>query len=357
MKIGVALSQGRAPRTGRATGSRRILRSLASLRLTLLGIAALMVIAFVVNRFEGVSSAWLTVVLACLALNLVCAILDRPQFRRQPALLVFHLSLLAILVLSALGLMVRMQGRVEVVEGQAFDASRVETVAVGPWHRRRLERIGFEQGRIEVAYNPDLVRGRTRSEVRTWAGQSSTLSSVGDTRPLVLEGYRFLTTSNKGYAVLLTWESPDAMRLTGAVHMPSYPLYEWKQRNHWIAPSGERLEIELVLPAVERERPWTLRTVAQDAALDVSVPNVGARVLRVGDELPLKAGTLRFDGVRLWMGYRIEFNPVLPWLFAASVVGVSGLAWHFWRKLGLQPADARSDGAARGVKRVHADDH
>lgn len=325
----------------------RPLGALASLRLTLVGMAALGVAALASYRQAELSPTWLAAPLALLAVNLLAALICRPQFRRQGGLLVFHVCLLAIIALAALGLMTRLQGRVELVEGQVFDPAAVVTVRQGPWHPHRLDRVRFEQGMIEVDYGPNLARGRTRSELTVAAGEQGLYRMrVGDTRPLSLAGYRFITTFNKGYAALLTWRGPDGETVRGAVHMPAYPLWEWKQQNRWTAPRGETLELELELPEPARDRPWTLRSRNVGGRLIVRVAGANAVTLQPGASASLGGGSLRFEGLRLWMGYRIEYNPALPWLFAAAVVGVAGLAWHFWGKFGPSPVAALQPGRA-----------
>ena len=41
---------------------------------------------------------------------------------------------------------------------------------------------------------------------------------VGDDTPLVLDGYRLYTTSNKGFAPLLTWQQNGAPAVHGVLH-------------------------------------------------------------------------------------------------------------------------------------------
>jgi cytochrome c biogenesis protein len=63
----------------------------------------------------------------------------------------------------------------------------------------------------------------------------------------------------------------------------------------------------------------------------------GSVELRRGQSAELDSGRLRFDDLRMWMGYRIVFDPTLPWLLAAGMVGVFGLGRHFQRKLWSRP--------------------
>src|SRR5512143_21378 len=215
---------------------------LASLKLTLVGMAALAAGVLTSYRRADAEAAWVVAPLALLAVNLLAAIATHPRFRQQPALLGFHLCLLAVIVLAAAGRLMRLDARVEIAEGQAFSAAEVMTVSRGPWHRWRLDRAAFVQGPVSVDYLPGLVRGHTYSRVQVAdaAGTPATVI-VGDDKPLVVAGYRFYTTPNKGYALLLTWLQPGAEPRTGAIHLPSYPMLDWKQESRWTTPAGEGL--------------------------------------------------------------------------------------------------------------------
>ena len=108
--------------------------ALASLRLTLLGMLGLALTVLATYRDPELATAWVALPLGVLAVNLLAALLVNPRFRTQAGLLVFHLCLLAVVVLSAVGLMTRFEGRLELTEGQAFTPGAVEIVSRGPWH-------------------------------------------------------------------------------------------------------------------------------------------------------------------------------------------------------------------------------
>jgi cytochrome c biogenesis protein len=277
--------------------------------------------------------------LLVLALNLGAALLVHPRFRRQAGLLCFHVALLAVLVLGALEQLRRFDGRVELLVGEAFDPGNVQVRAAGPLYGdARLDPVRFRQGHFSVEYAPQLTRRETRSLVYLPGRETPVI--VGDTRPLSMGGYHFHTTSNKGYAALLRWEGADGAMAVGAVHFPSYPLRDWEQVNRWTTPVGEELALELILPeAAPDTRTWRLdsrRAADLPASLGVSRDGGEGRVAR-GDWVPVAGGRLRFEGLRMWMGYQVSFNPLLAWLLAAGGVGVAGLAWHFWVKLWSRP--------------------
>lgn len=319
-----------------------LLGRLASLKFTAWLLPALGAGAMVHCARAGAAPWWLLAPLAGLSVNLLAAILVAPRFRRQAALLVFHLCLLAVLALVAAGRLTYLDARVEIAEGQSFDPGLVEILAAGPLHHPRLAEVRFEQGEIQVDYAPRLVRGHTRSSVRIPdAAGGGTAGMVGDDTPLIAAGYHFYTTPNKGYAAVLTWEAQGGRAQTGTVHFPSYPMWDWKQVQSWQPPVGAPLQLELALPqAVPMAQAWTLRA-PQGARLRV----IGAgldRSLQAGDRVQLDGGILRLEAVRLWMGYRIFFDPTLPWLFSAAVLGVLALAWHFLApfRLRLEAASA-----------------
>jgi cytochrome c biogenesis protein len=324
----------------------RLLAAIASLNLTLPGMGLLLVGVLVSYRAGAASAWWVAAPLILLAVNLAVAIAVQPRFRRQPALLAFHLALLAVLLLGAVERLSYFHGRVELLVGEAFDAGAVEVQARGPWYRdERLQRVSFMQGNYTVAYAPGLTRGETRSRVFVLQG-ARTPMEIGDTRALNLGGYHFYTTSNKGYAAMLTWLGGDGIPRLGAVHFPSYPLRDWKQVNDWTTPAGSEVTLELELPrSTPDDRAWLLDSRrAADMESRLTATWDAQRVsMRAGDWIALPGGRVRFDGLRMWMGYRISFNPLLPWLLAAGAVGVAGLSWHFWRRLWSRPLSLEED--------------
>jgi len=251
-----------------------LLRRLSSTRFTLLGMALLAV---------GAALSY-----------------DNPA-----GLLIFHLSLLGIVVLAAIGRLTHMEAHIEMVEGSAFDPAELMNVRKGPWHSGELDKVVFVQGPYTVDYAPGMMRGPTRSQVLVPDGQGGwERRVVGDDKPLVLEGYRFYTTFNKGFAAVLTWIPETGEPVTGTIHMPSYPLFDFRQANRWTPPGGEEIKFWLQLETgLKADQAWTL---------DPSKAR-GVLVLRTGDR-------------------RVELQPgqatALPWNKFAS---------HPWPRVGELP--------------------
>lgn len=322
-------------------GAWRPVRRLASVRLTL-GLIALLALGTVVALQVEDARTWPMVVpLALLAVNLLAAIATNGVFRRQTWLLVFHLSLVALLLLVAAGRLTYLKGHVGVTEGASFEG----VLAVderGPWHAGPLAAVRFVNAGFDIDYAPGWQRGATRNRVRWQTPEGRWKQAViGDQTPLVIAGYRFYTTFNKGFAPMFRWDDGKGSTLYGSVQLPSYPLNEYAQAAEW-TPPGSTTRIWVMLDIDEV-------VIDPEDHAAFRLPERYTLVLRVGearhelhpgDTLALPDGTLTFDGLRSWMGYRVFYDWTLPWLLAACVLAVASLAGHFWQKFAARPWDA-----------------
>ncbi|HEC19931.1 MAG TPA: hypothetical protein ENI97_11385 [Gammaproteobacteria bacterium] len=330
-----------------------MLRRLASLKFTLVGMILLAGGAMLSYGNPVDVSVWVLVVpLALLALNLFAAIVTNPRINRQPGLLVFHVCLLATVLLAGVGRLTHLDGHIELAENQAFNKDELLDVQKGPWHRGNLDKVHFIQGRYTVDYAPGLKRGLTHSQVFV-PRPDGTLEErdVGDDRPLILQRYRFYTTFNKGFAPILTWIPAQGAPITGRINMPSYPLFEYKQDNRWTPPgTGEVIKFWLQLKTgLNLDEAWVLDGRNASATLVVTAGDKRVE-MQPGEEVQLGPGRLRFESLTTWMGYRVFYDPTLQWLFWVSIAGVLGLTHFFWTKLNLAPWVDEADTAARGSK-------
>lgn len=351
----------------------RTLHRLASMRITVPALVVFAALAMAGRVWPSLPPAWLALPTLVLACNLLAALARHPHLRAQRALALFHWALIGVCLLVALSVLGRFEGEVEVVEGAAFDPDAVRVTEIGPLANRRVDGIGFEQGDLAVDYLPGLRRQDTATSVRV-GGEART---VGDREALDAGGYRLSPTSNKGFAVLLAWRGANGETQRGAIHLPSYPVYEWRQENTWRTPAGE----DVVVTFRPRERApidaaWTLsraravgtvgirtadgdRVVAIDGARPDrdattqtpagaagATPDTGSdrgaatAMHPPGATIALRGGTLTVEDVRLWMGYRIERDPALPWLFVVAALGITALGWHF---VATGPASTRRE--------------
>lgn len=309
-----------------------LVKYLASTRLTLVGFGALG-LALIAKEFSLFSASGIVLaILGGLTLNLAAALMVTPRLRQEAGLFIFHVGLLALLILAGVGRLTHFDGHVEVMEGNAFSASEVTTDSQGALHPDWLQRVAFQQGPFSVDYAPGVKRASTRSEVVVESETGVETRRVGDDVPLVERGFRFYTTHNKGLAVVLTWLPNKGETITGAIHMPGFPSFDWKQDNAWQPPNGPDIRFWLHLDTpMKEDRAWTL---ASDRVSGVLVVNAQDKrhELKRGESVNIDGGALRFDELRGWMGYRIFFDPTLPWMLFAALVALFGLALQFWRK-------------------------
>lgn len=317
-----------------------LLVRLASLRLTaaLLAVFGLGILVASLGglRFSPIVAACL----GALALNLLAMIATNPRFRQQGPLLLFHLALLAIIGLVALGRMIYLKGQAELVEGLEFDGQLV-AIDAGPWHPWRLDRARFVNQGFSVAYAPGLKRLETRNQV-AWTdpdGQPQA-AVIGDDKPLVLEGYRFYTTWNKGFSLLFEWQPAGGEAALGTVNLPSFPANALKQAQQWSLPGlteplWSMLQFDGELIPDDREGQFRL---PDDFRV---VVRYGERRWELapgdGQVIALPGGRLRYVELRSWMGYMVTWDATIPWLLAASAVAVLALGWHFWRQFSRRP--------------------
>jgi len=319
----------------------RAVRRLGSLRLTLCLIVLLAGGTALALRFEGARTWPMVIPLALLAANLLAAVATNGVFRRQTALLVFHLSLVALLLLVAAGRLTYLKGNVGVTDGASFDGMLSEQER-GPWHSGALASLSFINEGFTIDYAPGLQRGDTRNRVK-WRSDDGTWRQavIGDQEPLVLRGYRFYTTYNKGFAPTFRWRNNNGSEVYGSVQLPPYPAHEFRQAVEWTPPgSADSVWVMLDIDEV---------VIDPDEQSNFRLPERYTLILRSGDTryemhpgdtIRLADGTLVFDGLRAWMGYRVFYDWTLPWLLAACVVAVVSLAWHFWTKFAAKPWDA-----------------
>lgn len=277
-------------------------------------------------------------VIGLLALNLLAAVVVHPAFRRQLPLLVAHLALLALVLLVAAGRLLALDGRFELTQGETFDGTLLDRDA-GRLHVDRLQQLSFSHDGFDITYAPGRKRGTTRNTVH-WRGDDEQPRSavIGDHRPLVLQGHRFYTSPNKGFAPLLQWQPDQGEAVRGAVHLPSFPAHELRQSREWTLPDGRAVWVmlhtdeKLIDPQVASRF-----TLPREHRLVVRVGEQRAE-LAPGEQLALPGGTLVYEGLRTWMGYRVAYDPTLPWLLVAALLSALSLALHYVLKFRAAPA-------------------
>lgn len=313
--------------------------ALSSLNLTLT--ALVLLAAFIVTAYvnEQIPSTALSFPLGLLSLNLLAAIITNRSFRRQTALLVFHLALLALLLLLAASRLTYLKGKVELAEGEEFSGALIDRDA-GLLHPGALERLHFVNLGFHIDYAPGLQRQGIRNMLEVRNEQALPLRvEITDQKPLILSGYRFYPTSNKGFAPTFLWQPATGGEPTvGAVHLPSYPIHEHGQAREW-SPPGTALRIWTMLEfeevILDPDQPSQFRLPKQHGV----IIRIGERrwELKPGEAIDLPQGRLVYQELRSWMGYSVFYDWTIPWLLAACLVAVGALGVHFRSKFAAAP--------------------
>ena len=288
---------------------------------------------------SAVGTTWpLVLPLSLIALNLGAAVATNGVFRRQTSLLVFHLALIAIILLVAAGHLTYLKGQLELAEGEEFTGDLVAQDA-GPFHWWRLDRIRLTNDGFTIEYAAGVKRGPTRNRLRYSLDNGPMQHAViGDNEPLVLHGYRFYTSFNKGFAPAFLWHPKRGEAQFGTVHLPAYPMHEYRQAREWTLPGTStavwtQLQFDEVI--LDPDKPSSFR-LPQVHTLVLRVGELRAE-LRPGESLELPEGRLEYRGLRAWMGYTVFSDWTTPWLLAASALAAASLATHFWRKFAARP--------------------
>jgi hypothetical protein len=312
--------------------------SLGSLQLTLWLIGLLLAIVASVYLLPLLSGSWLALPFALLALNLLAALASNPKFRQQLPLLSFHLALLVLLLLVAVGRLTYLKGWVEVTVGEPFPGALTGQEA-GPLHHDRLGEVNFRLEGFTIDYDPGPQRNATHARVQ-WLNERgvSQRGSIGDHRPLILSGYRFYTSHNKGFAPIFTWQPTAGKSITGSVHLPAFPAYQYGQMQDWNVPGSKLVlhtELRFDEVIIDPERPSFFRTPRQHVL--VLRHGDASHELRPGESVSLPGGRLTYQELRTWMGFTVGADWTLPWLLATGLFAVMSLGWHYWRKCAARP--------------------
>jgi ResB-like family len=323
--------------------------ALASLKLTPFGLLLLGLSSIAVYKLDQSAAPWLAAPLLLLAINLMSAVATNGIFRRQMPLLIFHLALITLVLLAAAGQLMYLKGTAEVTEGAEF--SGLKSRDAGPLHLDRINQLHFVNDGFEINYMAGPVLDRMRNRLR-WHDAVDADDKVGAERsgdielnkPLILRGYRIYPTSNKGFAPVFVWQPHTGAELLAAVHLPPYPANVTSQAQSW-RPAGSTSDIWVMLNLKEdlipSDKPSNFRLPDEK---EIVVRLQDQRwVMKPGERITLPDGTLTYQELRTWMGYRFFNDWTIPWMLAACGMAVLSLAWHFQRKFALAPWDANND--------------
>tara|TARA_R110001583_G_scaffold134394_1_gene286082 strand:- start:11696 stop:12661 length:966 start_codon:yes stop_codon:yes gene_type:complete len=313
----------------------------ASLKLTFILLVVLLLTILWAYNGDYSYVILLTLPLALLTLNLFAAIVTNKTFQKNLPLLLFHLTLLATVILVALSRLTYLDGRVELNEGEAF-SGKLDEKTQGIFHHFNVPENGFMNLAVEFNFTPQVAITAKRSRVVVADEQGGYEVVVGEHKPLVLNNYRFYTTSNIGYAAHFTWQalSSNATSIeetSGVVNFPAFLEHTFSQTTEWQLP-GSDITLWVMLQTAED-------ILAESKPMQLTPPENHHLVIRageqrhelnVGQQLQLAEGLLTYHGLRAWMGFKVHYDPYKAYLLMTSILTVVFLAWFFWQKFSRQ---------------------
>ena len=273
--------------------------------------------------------------LGLLFLNLTASIVSNARFRADFPLLIFHVALLAFVALLAVARLTYFQGVAKVPVGARF-TGEMQKAERGALHGDGPTSVRFSnEGFIEVHPAHNNFR-RTQNHVRFPDAHGNIHEGmIGDDRPLVLDGYRIYTTSNRGFVPMLQWTGEDdsiqfASLLLGKVQDDGFtPGMAWSIPSGpqvWVSLSTERM---VLTPGTQRHN-----LGAKEASNKLVLRhNEQFYDLKAGESVELPGGRLTYTGLSAWMGYSIIYDPTMPWLVGTISIAVASLLWFYARRL------------------------
>ncbi len=328
------------PEHGRVAAFARLAASNAA-TLALLVVLGFAVLVYYRVDFPG--RLWLIALPGLLLIaNFSLALALRGILRNNGPLLVFHLALIALVLLAFAGRLSAFKATLELARGETFDG-QLQNVRQGPWHGYGLAQTRFVNLGFRIRYQPGIKRDKTVNRIALIDAEGRAREiEIGDHVPLVVGHYRFYTSHNKGYAPVFEWRSDGAeSAVVGSVHLPAYPAHRFGQALEWRIPGSDQsvwtmLAIDdEVMPA---DREFMFRVPARHRL----VLRYGSRriELRPGDSVRLSGGVLRYVELSTWMGYKVDYDWTRPYLLAIAIVGIVALFAHYGNRF-LRPRRRR----------------
>ena len=282
---------------------------------------------------------------ALLGLNLGAAIATHARFRADAPLLLFHLALLALVLLFIYGRLTYFDGLAAVTRHTAFDG-QFEREDHGPLHGEGFRTLSFaNEGFVER--DPSGQYRNTLNRVR-WqdADTGRWLSAeINNDRPLLLGDYRiYPTTRNQGFSPRLSWQAAaGGPAELGTVQLPPPPAVpeDFPRGIKWSLADGTELwtHLRTTVPKEVFARQANLGVDSLDHVLVIRQGEARYE-LRPGESAALAGGRLSYLSLDSWIGYRVTGDPSGPWQVATILVAVGSMIVFYVRRLRRRGSDA-----------------
>lgn len=315
----------------------RWVQALASAHWTVLFFLLTAAAALAVAHGVMVATILMTAPFVMLAANLAAAIYANARFRADLPLLLFHLALVLLVMLFVLARLVYLDATAILTSGTAFEG-QLQREERGPLHGGRVQDLRFANdgftedyyargnGKFHATYN----RVRWQDETGQWHA-----AQIGDDRPLLLNGYKIYTTRHRGFSPVFKWQPNAGGEELGTVPLSALKDGAYATSSGWQLPSGAQAWAMVHIDAPDEQRRRNRNDLGASEVEHSLVLRVGGRhdVLRVGQSVDLDDGKLTYVRLNSWMGYRITYDPTLPWVMATILIALGSLIWFYWRRI------------------------
>ncbi|MGY1834255.1 cytochrome c biogenesis protein ResB [Blastococcus sp. SYSU DS0510] len=286
-------------------------------------------------------------------------------YLKETGNLVFHLSLLALLLGLAGGKLWGYEGSILVTEGQGFCNSfqQYDTYSAGPFvDSGDLNALCVDLDQFRAEYEENLTAASFTADIRYGAPAGEERSrTIGVNDPLRLDGDRVYVTGH-GFSPTFTVTVPDGTTFTdltvpflptdqqtmaseGALKLPDVPGQEEQLAvEGFLAPTGllqggvltsvdpRPLAPQVALIAysgylgLDSGLPQSVYSIDQSQIERGRLTEVGAANLSVGETLDLPDGTrVTFTGVKEFAALQYSHDPGQLWVLGAAIALLGGL--------------------------------
>lgn len=276
-----------------------------------------------------------------LVLNLGAAIASHRRFRADLPLLLFHLALLALVILFVLGRLTYLHGAVALTRDTVF-SGRLDFEERGPFHLKTYDQLRFVHGGLRQRFVD--ASGKYPESVSTLRWQDGQRQwhqvELPDGYPLILGRYRIYPSSRRGFSPVFSWQPATGPAELGTVQLLGPADKSMENSSEWLMPNGASawLKLEKLSPA---------QTVAGEIRTNLGASNLPHRLimrigeqrheLSIGDSVDVPGGRLQYLRLESWMRYTLIHDSTESWLIATVLVAIGSLSWFYLRRFRKQP--------------------
>lgn len=322
-----------------AEGAARLesfLKNLASPRWTVVFFLMTAISVLLVKENLTQPTSAMVLPFSLLILNLGSSIAIHPRFRADLPLLIFHLALLLIVALFVVGRLTYMYGSINVLRSAPFDGV-VDKLDHGPLHGAGYRDLKFVHGRTIEKFNDEIGHHIEIRNLLRWQDVSGRWQET-ELRfgyPIIMDGYRIYPSGRRGYVPIFEWQPNHGPGELGAVQLFGANEEFAENSNDWLLPNGQKAWLLLEKKSPGPPPRGTVRTDLGASELEHHlVVRIGddRHELRLGDEMAISGGVLRYVKLESWGGYSLIYDPTEPWLIASLLIAVSAMGWFYYRR-------------------------